>query len=173
MDPMETTPEGGARGDMAEGRHSDLGMSLFIPYRYTEDRMFRAVQEAGFDDWTLTQCRVLQRISPGGSRLTDLAEQAQMSKQSAGVLVDQLVRMGYVRRTPDPSDGRARLIVLEGRGERAIEVAMATLDEIHAEWREYLGTRSFALLEDLLGQLREITDPYAVQSRSDDRAAGR
>ncbi len=162
MDPMKTTTEDGAPGDdQTKARPSDLGMSLFIPYRYTEDRMFRAVQEAGFDDWTLTQCRVLQRISPDGSRLTDLADQAQMSKQSAGVLVDQLARMGYVRRVPDPSDGRARLIVLEERGERAIEVAMATLDEIHAEWREHLGTRRFTLLEDLLGQLREITDPYA------------
>jgi hypothetical protein len=38
---------------------------------------------------------------------------------------------------------------------------MATLDEIYAEWRDYLGTRNFALLQQVLGQLREITDPYA------------
>lgn len=63
-------------------------------------------------------------------------------------------------RIPDPSDGRARLIVLEKRGLDAVKVAMATMDAIHAEWREYLGSRNFALLEDLLGQLREITDPY-------------
>lgn len=146
---------------MDDEQRSDMGMSLFIPYRYTEDKMFRAVQEAGFDDWTLTQCRVLQRVAPDGSRLTDLADQAQMSKQSAGVLVDQLERMGYVRRIPDPSDGRARLIVLESRGEQAVDVAMATLDEIHAEWKAYLGTRNFTLLQELLDQLREITDPYA------------
>ncbi|HWC78436.1 MAG TPA: MarR family transcriptional regulator, partial [Pseudonocardiaceae bacterium] len=93
----------------------DLGVSLFIPYRYTEDRVFRALQDAGFDDWTLAQCRVFQRITPDGSRLTDLADQAQMSKQSAGVMVDQLERLGYVRRVPDPTDGRARLIVIEQR----------------------------------------------------------
>lgn len=145
---------------MDQEQKTDLGMSLFIPYRYTEDRMFKAVQDAGFNDWTLAQCRVLQRISPEGSRLTDLADQAQMSKQSAGVLVDQLEKLGYVARIPDPSDGRARLIVLEKRGLDAVKVAMATLDAIHAEWREYLGSRNFALLEDLLGQLREITDPY-------------
>lgn len=143
-----------------EGR-VDLGVSLFIPYRYTEERMFQAVQDAGFDDWTLTQCRVLQRISPEGSRLTDLAEQAQMSKQSAGVLVDQLERLRYVSRAPDPSDGRARLIVLQERGRQAVEVAMATLDEIHAEWKAYLGTRNFTMLREILDQLREITDPYA------------
>ncbi|MEU5699364.1 MarR family winged helix-turn-helix transcriptional regulator [Streptomyces aurantiacus] len=138
----------------------DLGVALFIPYRYTEDRMFRALQDAGFDDWTLAQCRVFQRVAPDGSRLTDVAEQAQMTKQSAGVMVDQLERLGYVRRVPDPTDGRARLIVIEERGRRAVEVARATLDEILAEWKAYLGTRNFALLHQILDQLREITDPY-------------
>ena len=146
---------------MDDEQRIDLGVSLFIPYRYTEDRIFRALLDAGFDDWTLAQCRVFQRIAPDGSRLTDLAEQAQMSKQSAGVLVDQLERLGYVRRDPDPADGRARLIVIEQRGWRAVEVATATLDEIHSEWKAYLGTRNFTLLNEILAQLREITDPYA------------
>ena len=139
----------------------DLGVALFIPYRYMEDRIFRAVQDAGFDDWTLAQVRVFQRLAPGGSRLTDLADQAQMTKQSAGVLVDQLERLGYVRRVPDPTDGRARLIVIEERGRRAAEVAMATSTEILAEWKAFLGTRNFTLLHQILDQLREITDPYA------------
>jgi DNA-binding MarR family transcriptional regulator len=139
----------------------DLGVALFIPYRYMEDRIFRAIQDAGFDDWTLAQVRVFQRLAPDGSRLTDLAVQAQMSKQSAGVLVDQLERLGYVRRVPDPTDGRARLIVIEERGRRAAEVAMATSSEILAEWKAFLGTRNFTLLHQILDQLREITDPYA------------
>lgn len=146
---------------MDEAQRVDLGVALFIPYRYMENRVFRAVQNAGFDDWTLAQVRVFQRIAPAGSRLTDLADQAQMSKQSAGVLVDQLERLGYVRRVPDPSDGRARLITMEERGRRAAEVAIATSDQIMSEWTAYLGTRNFTLLHQILEQLREITDPYA------------
>ncbi|WP_446045054.1 MarR family winged helix-turn-helix transcriptional regulator [Streptomyces olivaceus] len=146
---------------MDDEQRMNLGVLLFIPYRYSEDRMFQALQDAGFDDWTLAQCRVFQRIAPDGSRLTDLADQAQMTKQSVGVLVDQLERLGYVRRVPDPTDGRARLIVIEERGRRAIEVSAATLDEILAEWKSYLGTRNFTLLHQILDQLREITDPYA------------
>ena len=151
----------GVEGGMGDGQRVDLGVSLFIPYRYTEDRLFRALQDAGFNDWTLAQCRVFQRIAPNGSRLKDLADQAQMAKQSASVMVDQLEHLGYVRRIPDPTDGRARLIVIEPRGRRAVEVAMATLDEIYAEWETYLGTRNFTLLHQILDQLREITDPYA------------
>ncbi len=83
-----------------------------------------------------------------------------MTKQSASAMVDQLENLGYVRRIPDPVDGRARLIVIEQRGRRAVEVAMATRDEILAECKEYLGTRNFTLLQRILDQLREITDPY-------------
>jgi DNA-binding MarR family transcriptional regulator len=146
---------------MDDGQRVDLGVALFIPYRYTEDRLFRALQDAGFNDWTLAQCRVFQRLAPNGSRLKDLADQAQITKQSASVMVDQLEHLGYVRRVPDPTDGRARLIVMEQRGRRAVEVAMATLDEIYGEWKAYLGTRNFTLLHQILDQLREITDPYA------------
>jgi DNA-binding MarR family transcriptional regulator len=146
---------------MDDEQRVDLGVLLFIPYRYAEDRIFRALQDAGFDDWTLAQCRVFQRVAPDGSRLTDLADQAQMTKQSVGVMVDQLERLGYVCRVPDPADGRARLIVIEQRGRRALEVATATRDEIFAEWKAYLGTRNFTLLHQVLDQLREITDPYA------------
>lgn len=146
---------------MDDEQLADLGVLLFIPYRYMEDRIFRAIQDAGFDDWTLTQCRVFQRVAPNGSRLTDLADQAQLTKQSTGVLVDQLENLGYVRRVPDPTDGRARLIVIEKRGQRVVSVAKATADEILSEWKSYLGTRNFALLQQILGQLREITDPYA------------
>lgn len=146
---------------MDDEQRVDLGLSLLIPYRYTENRVFRAIQDAGFDDWTLTQARVFQRIAPEGSRLTDLADQAQMSKQSAGVLVDQLERLAYVRRVPDPTDGRTRLIVIEERGRRAVEVATATLDQILAEWESYLGSRNFTLLQQILDQLREITGPDA------------
>ena len=150
----------GAENGMDDARQVDLGVALFIPYRYMEDRIFRAIQNAGFDDWTLAQARVFQRIAADGSRLTDLADQVQMSKQSASVLVDQLERLGYVRRVPDPTDGRARLIVIEQRGRRAVEVAKVTLDEILSEWKAYLGTRNFTLLHQILDQLREITDPY-------------
>jgi DNA-binding MarR family transcriptional regulator len=150
----------GAENGMNDAQRVDLGVALFIPYRYMEDRIFRALQDAGFDDWTLVQCRVFQRIAPDGSRLTDLADQAQMAKQSAGVLVDQLERLGYVRRVPDPADGRARLIVIEPRGRRAAELAIATSAEILSEWKAYLGTRNFTLLHQILDQLREITDPY-------------
>ena len=139
----------------------NLGLLLFIPYRALETRVFARLAEAGFDDFTPAQARVFQRISTTGTRLTDLAERAQVTKQTAGFLVDQLERSGYVRRVPDPTDARARLIQIAERGARTIPVAAAVVAEIEAEWTAHLGATQAAQLRRALKSLREITDPYA------------
>lgn len=138
----------------------NVGLLLFIPYRAMESRVFAALAGAGFDDFSLAQARVLQRIGPEGTRLTELAEQAQVTKQTAGHLVDQLERTGYVRRTPDPTDARARLVRLAERGTAAQPVAAAVVAEVEAEWRAHLGERRWQQLREALATLREITDPY-------------
>ena len=145
-----------------QGPAINFGVLLFIPYRHMETRILQAIKDAGYDDVTLAQARVFQRIAPGGSRLTDLAEQAQMTKQSVAGLVDELERMRYVRRVPDPDDRRARLIQIDKRGRQAAKAAQFAHNQIQAEWRSHLGTRRFTQLRDLLEDLREITDPFAV-----------
>jgi DNA-binding MarR family transcriptional regulator len=138
----------------------NLGLLLYIPYRAMESRIFAALAEAGFDDFTPAQARVFQRIAPGGSRLTDLAEQAQITKQSAGFLVDQLERAGYVERVADPSDARARLVRVAERGAKAVPVAASIVAGIEDEWAAHLGRQRIGQLRQLLSRLREITDPY-------------
>jgi DNA-binding MarR family transcriptional regulator len=66
-----------------------------------------------------------------------------------------------VRRTPDPSDGRARLIRAGERGLAAKRIADAVAADIEAKWRAHLGERRWAQLREALIRLREITDPYA------------
>ena len=143
----------------------NTGLLLYIPYRAMELRVFEALAAAGYNDFTPAQARVFQRIAPGGSRLTDLADQATITKQSAGFLVDQLERAGYVERVPDPSDARARLIRIAERGRQTLPLAANVVSEVEAEWTAHLGKRRMGQLQEVLARLREITDPYATASR--------
>lgn len=139
----------------------NIGVLLFIAYRAMDDRAFAALAEAGHDDITRAQARLLQRINENGSRLGELADAAQVTKQTAGYLVDQLEAAGYVERTPDPADGRARVIRLTDRTRALVPVANAAVADVEAQWTAHLGTRRMAQLRDILTRLREITDPYA------------
>jgi DNA-binding MarR family transcriptional regulator len=126
-----------------------------------ESRLFAALAAAGFDDLTPAQCRIAARVGPRGTRLTDLAEQALVTKQTAGHLVDQLERAGYVQRVPDPTDGRARLVQIAERGQEVVALARKVEEEVEAEWAAHLGEKATAQLRAALERLREITDPYA------------
>ncbi len=138
----------------------NIGLLLFIPYRALESRVFAALAAAGYDDFTPAQGRVFQRIDPEGTRLTALAERAQVTKQTAGFLVDQLEKAGYVERVPDPSDARARLVRVAPRGAKAVADSARVIDEIEGEWEAHLGARRMAQLRETLADLREVTDPY-------------
>jgi DNA-binding MarR family transcriptional regulator len=133
---------------------------MFVAHRAAEARVFEALGSAGFDDLTLAQSRIGQRLNREGIRVTDLAEQAGVTKQTAGALVDELEANGYVERRPDPGDARARLVVLTDRGERLCATAAGAIAEVETEWRDHLGSRAYDELRTALVSLRAITDPY-------------
>lgn len=139
----------------------NVPLLMFIAHRSAEAQIMAWMADAGFDDVTLAQARVFARISPEGTRLTDLAEQAQITKQSAGFLVDQLEKAGYVARVPDPEDARARLVTISARGEAAQAEARRAEAAVVRAWEEHLGARRMDELQKALTLLREITDPYA------------
>ena len=141
------------------GDELNIGLLCFIVYRAIEARVLDDLAAAGFDDVTAAQGRVFARIDPDGTRLTDLAERALITKQTAGFLVDQLERAGYVRRVPDPRDARARLVQIAERGRAAVEVARQAEAKVEAEWTAHLGQEATTRLRQALARLREITDP--------------
>src|SRR6516165_9683186 len=64
---------------------------------------------AGFGDIRPGHRCVFGTIDPeNGSRLTELAERAQLTKQSVGEATSDLERLGYAERVADPGDGRAK-----------------------------------------------------------------
>jgi len=141
-------------------RELPSSLLMFIAARAAGDRIFRAVHEAGFDDVTIAQSRLMMGIDTDGTRLSVLAERAQIAKQTATALVDKLERAGYVQRVADPSDGRARLVRMTARAEAALPIARAEEERIEAEWRAQLGPELMDHLRDALTALRDIIDPY-------------
>ena len=96
---------------------------------------------------------VFAQIDPDGSRLTDLARRANMSPQAMGELVDELEQLGYVVRRPDPTDRRAKLIILTEKGEACIAAGLATIDDIEQKLTDRLGDRCHRQLRNLLTKL--------------------
>jgi DNA-binding MarR family transcriptional regulator len=137
----------------------NIGVLMFVAHRAMEQRVFTALRGAGFTA-TLAQARLFARIGEHGTRLTDLAEMAQVTKQTAGFLIDQLEQGGYVERVPDPTDGRARLVRIAEPGRRAQAQARVEERDVLNDWTRHLGDDDMNRLHQILLKLREVTDPY-------------
>jgi DNA-binding MarR family transcriptional regulator len=104
---------------------------------------------------------VMQFLDDDGTRVSVLAQRAQITKQSMAELVAHLERLGYVERVPDPSDGRAQLVRATPRGRQLYPIAREVVAELEAEWTRRLGRAKMrqlrALLEELNARLDEPT----------------
>jgi DNA-binding MarR family transcriptional regulator len=108
------------------------------------------VAETPYSDIRITHGCVFGNIEPDGSRLTELAERAHMTKQSVGEVATELEQRGYLERVPDPNDGRAKIIRLTPRGREAQALGRRLIDEIEQDWAERFGADRVAALRDAL-----------------------
>ena len=82
---------------------------------------------------------ITRHLAVGGSRLTDLAHSAGMSKQAMGDLVDQCEAWGLVLREPDPHDKRARTVIFTATGLLWLQAFRDAVAQGEAEFRQAVG----------------------------------
>ena len=145
---------------------SNLGTLLRDPALAINELVSEGLAERGFGDFRPAHGTVGQHISDRGSRVTELARLIQVSKPTVVYLVNDLERLGYVERIPDPADGRAKLVCLTERGTRAQREARKIVAEIEGDWGRALGKRDLAALRALLERLHDVLWPSSMSSSS-------
>ena len=79
-----------------------------------------------------------------------------MTPQSMGEVVDELERLGYVERRPDPTDRRAKLITLTETGQRCSDAGNEAIRALEVAVTDALGRRGHDELRRLLARLLEL-----------------
>jgi DNA-binding MarR family transcriptional regulator len=82
---------------------------------------------------------ITRHLALEGSRLTELAGLAGMSKQAMGKLVDQCDAWGLVTRTPDLRDARARLVCFTPDGLAWLQAFQQAVGQAEDELRQAVG----------------------------------
>jgi DNA-binding MarR family transcriptional regulator len=118
--------------------------------------------ERGFGDLRPSMVAVAQHISADGSRVTDLAAAAWITKASVVQAIDELERRGYVERTPDPTDGRAKLVRMTAKGRAAEAAGREAIAEIRTALADAMGRARMRSLETGLRELRAVLWPDDV-----------
>lgn len=106
--------------------------------RALHDRFLADMAAAGHPQ-TSSASRLMGSLTADGQRVTELADRLGITKQSVSQLVDDLEADGYVKRVPDPTDGRAKLVVFGPRGHEALPAAWRALHASDEHARQILG----------------------------------
>ena len=129
------------------GQH--VGRLLLEVTKDFQRRSLEQLRGLGYKDVGLADINIIAAIQVEGTRLTDIAQSLDISKQAAGQMVKGLVHSGYLVRQEDPSDGRATLVTFTAKGKTLLDDAKAGIDEIEALYAAHLGERFAAFKEDL------------------------
>ena len=134
-----------------------IGLLLRLLYQHYAQDIDAALREAGFGDIRPPHANVFPFVPTEGITVSGLAELARVRKQTMAQAVDQLERMGYVERRPNPDDRRSRLVFLTERGEAVRPVTHAAAARVEERWAQLTSPEeSEALRASLLRLLTEL-----------------
>jgi DNA-binding MarR family transcriptional regulator len=122
-------------------------------------RLDQALTDAGFSDLRAAHAAPFMVMDPEGTRASQLAARARITKQAMGELVAYLVERGYLYTVPDPSDGRARLIRPTARGWRAVDAGVEVIAAFDDWLERELETSGVADLRRSLALILEADLP--------------
>jgi len=123
--------------------------------RLANERAIRRVNErAGASVFRQALANLLPHIALEGTRMTELAERVGVSKQAVSKLVAEFVDQGMLELSPDPEDGRAKLVRFTPRGVEGIRHGLSVLASVEEEIAAKVGKkRMLALHEGLVAML--------------------
>jgi DNA-binding MarR family transcriptional regulator len=127
------------------------------------DELYHHLIETGHADLRPTHClNVFRFMDCDGTRPTTLARRAGITPQAMSELVGYLEQRNYVRRVPDPSDGRGRVVVYADRGTHAAEIATSYFADMEARWGALVGPDRLQDVTSALAQILNASPPHGA-----------
>jgi DNA-binding MarR family transcriptional regulator len=104
---------------------------------------------------TAAHIGIVPHIDIDGTRLTELAQRAHLTKQSVWESLKNMEAQGYIARSKDPSDARAILISWTQKGIDFLRVVCLGLMIREDDLARRIGKKDARTLKDLLTKVRE------------------
>ena len=134
-------------------RHEHLGWLLGRADLLFAEGVTRAMHERGFAGIRLVHIALIRNVDENGTRISDIARRAGMTKQATGQLVAEFVELGYIRLVADPDDGRAKIARYTAKGKRLLVAIVASIEQTEAAVSNTIGAAKLETLKATLGRM--------------------
>lgn len=136
-------------------RRQNIGRLLNDTIARFESNILLQMEAAGYQGFSLSHITVTRNLDLAGTRATELARRAGITKQSMGELINQLEANGILERRPDPADGRAKIVFFTEAGLAWLEAFGTALANAEREMAQKLGESRFKTLKLALAAYTE------------------
>jgi DNA-binding MarR family transcriptional regulator len=148
-------------------RHDNTGRLLFDSTRRFQERALALVNRNGYPDMRIAHMAVTRHIDLAGTRVADLAVRAGVTKQSMGEMIEQLEAMGFVTRTADNEDKRAKIVKFTASGRKLLDVIRKAVAACERDLSARVGNRAVGELRSALTAYCRIDDAAPDQKASE------
>ena len=104
---------------------------------------------------------VFATLDAAGSRTIDMADKAGITRQSMGEVVREMVRVGLLEMTTDPTDRRAKLVTYTEKGLARAREGYQHILELEQRFVEQFGSDAYEQTRDVLARLTEFVEGLA------------
>src|SRR3954470_6268523 len=143
----------------------DFGILPHLAFARFKDDLHAQMAKDGFDDLGTSFGFVFRALASEPLNLRTLAERLGISPQGALKIVDDMAAKKYVERLADPDDGRATLLALAPRGQKALATARRFHRRFEAELAQRIGLGRVAAARAALTALSEERDKATTGAR--------
>jgi DNA-binding MarR family transcriptional regulator len=133
-----------------------LPVALLVASRALFDELHARLARTGHPDLRPAHGFALQAVGSGGTTSSELAIHLGITKQGAGQMVDELVRLGYVERRGGLADRRRKALILTDQGHEVLRHSAELLEALRAEWADRVGDERLQAMEVDLGAAAEL-----------------
>lgn len=132
---------------------SDIGVLSAHVLNGFQKELFSRLAEAGHEPMRPRHGAVMAYLSHDGTRASELSERSGQHKQVVGTLIDELERLGYVTRQPDPADRRAKLVVPTELGRDQMVKAAKLIADIEGQFARQVGVERYAAFKEVFAEI--------------------
>jgi len=101
----------------------------------------------------LVHIALIRNVDENGTRISDIARRAGMTKQATGQLVAEFVELGYIRLVNDPDDGRVKIARYTAKGKKLLLSIVASIEETENAVSAAIGAKALAGLKQTLATM--------------------
>lgn len=128
-----------ARARLFDRYSQNLCRNIIALAEVVQRKLMAACRDEGFAGLKLSYGQVVPLIEPQGTRIIDIARSSGISKQAIGQIANDLEQQGYIVRSDDAADKRAKKLRLTSRGVELIRTAGSALGSIERQAIAVLG----------------------------------